>query len=168
MGVLNGIPPVGRAVECGSTKSSRDKRRTPQDRADGFARTLSARRSEADSVHFDPDGMSRRPVRLPQEEPDELEKCLRMMEANNRQIAKSAEKIRNAMPQLTVPSVVGLPLRAAAGRLKESELSVAQVIQSYHGTLPVVHVISQEPEAGSAVASSTGVTLVVSKGPSPL
>ncbi len=69
------------------------------------------------------------------------------------------------LPKVRVPDVVGLARSEAESRLANANLTVGQVTETHHATVPTGHVISQDPVAGSAVPAGTAVILAVSLGP---
>jgi eukaryotic-like serine/threonine-protein kinase len=69
-------------------------------------------------------------------------------------------------PKTTVPSVVGLQLDAALGRLQDAKLKGKKV--SVDSDKPEGQVVSQSPTAGASVEEGSAVTVRVSKGPQPV
>jgi beta-lactam-binding protein with PASTA domain len=69
--------------------------------------------------------------------------------------------------RVSVPDVVGMTEAAAEAALTTARLTVGNVTQEYHETVPAGTVISQNPAAGTSVAPGTAVDLVVSQGPTP-
>ena len=68
---------------------------------------------------------------------------------------------------VTVPPVEGLLQSAAEAAIVAASLVVGAVTTAYHETVALDHVISQNPVAGTEVASGSAVDLVVSLGPEP-
>ena len=60
-----------------------------------------------------------------------------------------------------VPDVEGLEQSAAEGDLRAAGLAVGAVTRQFHETVPVDHVISQNPAAETLVAPGTAVALVI-------
>jgi eukaryotic-like serine/threonine-protein kinase len=65
------------------------------------------------------------------------------------------------------PSILGLPLRNAEMMLRQSQLLLGEVSESYSLKLEKGMVINQEPKAESSVERSALVNVVVSGGPPP-
>ena len=68
---------------------------------------------------------------------------------------------------IAVPNVVGQPESSARSTIAAAGLSTGNVSTQNNTTTPAGNVISQAPTAGSLVATSTAVNLIVSLGPSP-
>jgi beta-lactam-binding protein with PASTA domain len=68
---------------------------------------------------------------------------------------------------VTVPDVVGATFEAAQASIVDATLLVGNVTQQPSSTVPSENVISQDPPAGTSVASAAAVDLVVSSGPAP-
>jgi probable HAF family extracellular repeat protein len=68
---------------------------------------------------------------------------------------------------IAVPNVVSMTQANAQSAITGSGLTVGNVSQSYHTTVPAGTVISQSPTAGSQVAPASSVDLVVSLGIEP-
>lgn len=64
-----------------------------------------------------------------------------------------------------VPDVAGLALADAETAIADAGLTAGAVITTASDTVPVGHVISQDPAAGTSVAQGSSVDLVVSTGP---
>jgi serine/threonine-protein kinase len=64
----------------------------------------------------------------------------------------------------TVPSVVGLSVKAAKEELKQSGLSVARIQSEQSDTIPSGQAIQTDPQAGQALPIGSVVTLFVSQG----
>jgi serine/threonine-protein kinase len=69
---------------------------------------------------------------------------------------------------ITVPGVIGKTPQAATAALQAAGLLVAQGPQQYSPTVAGGQVMSQSPPAGKAVPQDSRVTIVVSKGHSPV
>jgi hypothetical protein len=69
------------------------------------------------------------------------------------------------MPQVIVPNVVGLTQAAASTAITNAGLMVGAITTEVSTTVPPGSVISQTPAAGTQVASSTAVALVVAVAP---
>ncbi|MHC4434260.1 MAG: PASTA domain-containing protein, partial [Planctomycetota bacterium] len=67
--------------------------------------------------------------------------------------------------QLTVPGVVGQPQADAEVAIRDAGLMVGALTSEHSGTVPLGHVISQNPTAGSLVPEGSAVDLVISLGP---
>jgi Bacterial Ig domain/PASTA domain len=65
----------------------------------------------------------------------------------------------------TVPNVVGLTQAGASSAIADAGLKLGTVTTTTSTTVPAGSVISQNPAAGTKVASGTAVALVVSSGP---
>jgi len=70
--------------------------------------------------------------------------------------------------QATVPDVEGLSQADAEAAIDAAGLTVGDVSQEFHNTVPAGNVISQDPAAGSSVAPGSAVDLVVSLGLPPV
>jgi beta-lactam-binding protein with PASTA domain len=68
---------------------------------------------------------------------------------------------------VSVPNVVGLTQAAASNAIASAGLVVGTVTNAASETVPAGSVISQNPSAGTSVASGSAVDLVVSSGPPP-
>ena len=66
---------------------------------------------------------------------------------------------------VAAPNVVGLTQSAAQQAITTAGLVVGAVTQSYDNNIPAGSVVSQNPAAGTAVASGSAVNLVISLGP---
>ena len=66
----------------------------------------------------------------------------------------------------SVPNVVGLARAVAAKNLNQAGFPVKRVIMK-ESQAPKGEVIAQIPNAGTVLRTASGVTLVISKGPSP-
>ena len=66
-----------------------------------------------------------------------------------------------------VPSITGLPLRNAEMMLRQSQLSLAPVTESYSLRMEKGMVLSQDPKAESSVQRAALVNVVISGGPPP-
>ena len=71
-------------------------------------------------------------------------------------------------PDVPVPSLVGLSQNAAIAALQSAGLVLGTVTQQASSTAPTGTVISQNPAAGTQVASGTRVNLAVSSGSVPV
>ncbi len=71
----------------------------------------------------------------------------------------------SAGPPVPVPNVVGLTQAAATSALTGAGLAVGTVSTASSGTVPPGIVISENPQAGTGVASGSAVNLTVSTGP---
>jgi parallel beta-helix repeat protein/predicted outer membrane repeat protein len=72
------------------------------------------------------------------------------------------------MLAVTMPDVVGLARTAARQLVAAAQLYVRDETEEYHPTIPVGHVVHQNPAAGVQVLPSTPVNLTLSKGPTPV
>ena len=70
----------------------------------------------------------------------------------------------NAVPQVTVPNVVGLDQASAEASILSASLTVGSITQSFSNTTPLGDVISQTPAAGTEQDQWSAVNLNVSKG----
>lgn len=68
-------------------------------------------------------------------------------------------------PNVSVPTVVGLTQSAASSVITGAGLIVGATTQDYSDLVPAGNIISQDPPAGTSVASNSAVALVVSRGP---
>lgn len=68
----------------------------------------------------------------------------------------------------TVPNIVGMTRSSAESAITAAGLTVGTVTEAYSDTVAVGRVISQDPTAGSLVASGSAVAFVVSLGPEPV
>jgi 6-phosphogluconolactonase len=68
---------------------------------------------------------------------------------------------------VAVPNVVGMTQAAATSALKTAGLVVGTVTMSASGTVAAGNVISENPAAGTTVATASAVSLTVSSGPAP-
>ena len=66
----------------------------------------------------------------------------------------------------TVPNLVGLAQSAAESALAAAQLGLGTVATESHASIPVGHVIRQDPAGGTGVPEGSSVNLVVSGGPS--
>jgi hypothetical protein len=66
---------------------------------------------------------------------------------------------------VTVPDVVGQTEQAAATAITNASLTVGTITSTSSSTMPAGSVISQNPVAGTQIAPSSAVNLVVSSGP---
>ncbi|HOK90961.1 MAG TPA: PASTA domain-containing protein, partial [Candidatus Hydrogenedentes bacterium] len=64
-----------------------------------------------------------------------------------------------------VPDVTGQPLATAQATIAGAGFQVGLLTYQCHATIPVNHVISQNPAGGSVVASGSAISLLVSSGP---
>jgi RHS repeat-associated protein len=69
---------------------------------------------------------------------------------------------------VTVPQMVGLSQANAEAAIFAAGLALGSVNSLYSASVPVGNVISHTPVAGTVVSPGTGVSLVVSLGPSPV
>ena len=67
-----------------------------------------------------------------------------------------------------VPNVVGMNQAAAEIAVRQQDLTVGTLTLQYNAALPAHTVISQNPGAGTNVATGSQVNLVVSNGPKPV
>jgi len=74
--------------------------------------------------------------------------------------------VSSGLPQVAVPSVVGLTQAAASSAITGAALTVGTVTTAPSATVPAGSVISQTPAAGVQVATGSAVGLVVSSGAS--
>ncbi len=65
----------------------------------------------------------------------------------------------------TVPEVVGMTQSAAETAITSVGLVVGTVTEDFDNTVPLGHIISQNPTAGTTVAAGDPVDLLVSRGP---
>lgn len=72
--------------------------------------------------------------------------------------------VSTAIEPVTVPDVVGLTQSAASSALTGVKLSVGTVTEAYSTTVAAGLVISQDPSAGTSVATGSAVALVISRG----
>ncbi len=71
----------------------------------------------------------------------------------------------NTQNKVTVPNVVGISESAARSAISAAGLRTGTVTNQHSATVPVGHVISQTPAAGTRVTPNSAVNLVVSLGP---
>ena len=71
-------------------------------------------------------------------------------------------------PPVSVPDVVNLTQAAATSAITGADLIVGTISNASSATVPAGSVISQDPIAGTQVASGSAVNLVVSTGPPPV
>ncbi len=69
------------------------------------------------------------------------------------------------VPEVTVPELEGLTLEEAEERLQEAGLDFIVEGEVYSDTVPVDHVVSQNPPAGRSVRQERVIELVLSLGP---
>jgi hypothetical protein len=75
------------------------------------------------------------------------------------------EIVVSAYPaQVTVPNVVGLEQAAAEAAITDANLAVGTVTTSYSNTVPLGHIISQNPAGGIIVQPGSPVNITVSLG----
>lgn len=67
-----------------------------------------------------------------------------------------------------VPSVDGYPEEAATTAIREADLTLGKVTQTFDDSVPSGSVISQNPAGGAEAVSGSAVDLVMSKGPQPV
>lgn len=72
--------------------------------------------------------------------------------------------VSKGVKQSTVPSVTGLTLEEATAALKEKDLKVGEVTQSYSNTVSAGLIVSQSQDADSNVKHGSSIDLVVSLG----
>jgi beta-lactam-binding protein with PASTA domain len=72
--------------------------------------------------------------------------------------------IHPLMPQMMVPSVVGLTEADATKTITGAQLAVGTVTKEYSGTVDSGNIMSQNPASGSSVADGSVVNLVISVG----
>jgi beta-lactam-binding protein with PASTA domain len=72
-----------------------------------------------------------------------------------------------ATPNISVPSVVGLLDTEAENAVKAAWLKVGAWDSEYHNSVPIAHIISQDPPAGTSVPVGSSVILTTSLGPQP-
>jgi hypothetical protein len=65
---------------------------------------------------------------------------------------------------VSVPDLTGMDVGQASWTLHSVELQPSELLQGYSATVPVGHIISQSPAAGTMVPSGTNVNMVVSMG----
>jgi len=65
----------------------------------------------------------------------------------------------------TVPELTGTALAVATTALDAETLLIAVGLEEFSATIPIGHVISQSPIAGTVVEFGTTVTVILSKGP---
>lgn len=70
--------------------------------------------------------------------------------------------------EIAAPDLVGRTQAEAVTALTEAGLTLGAVTESYSATVPAGQVISQNPAAGTSVASGSAISLNVSKGPEPV
>ncbi len=76
--------------------------------------------------------------------------------------------VSRGVPQVAVPDLSGLDQTQAASALQTAGLLLGTVSQQTSATVPVGQVVSQDPAAGTSVATGSTVTIVVSSGtPTP-
>ncbi|MGH2652135.1 MAG: PASTA domain-containing protein, partial [Actinomycetota bacterium] len=69
-------------------------------------------------------------------------------------------------PELVeVPNVLGLTLEAARNKLEGAGLKIKATEREFHETVPLGHVIDQNPKPGNLFEVGEGVELIVSRGP---
>ena len=68
---------------------------------------------------------------------------------------------------VTVPDLTGMTEGDASDALAFAYLSVGAVTSETSATVPVGHILRQEPSAGASVAPETTVAIVISSGPPP-
>ena len=69
--------------------------------------------------------------------------------------------------EVNVPDVIGLESITAQDTLSAEELTVGDIEEEYHPTIPAGIVLAQLPLAGVEVEEGEAVDLVISKGPAP-
>jgi hypothetical protein len=88
--------------------------------------------------------------------------------ANTNAVTMTGDKtVTVEFEAITVPSVVGQTQSAAQNAITNAGLTVGAVTLEYNDSVPSEDVISQIPAAGTSVAPSIPVDLIVSKGPKP-
>ena len=98
----------------------------------------------------------------------EMQSFWRMLNGSNEDIKGLAEQMKpkeQPKPQ-TVPSALGLNLRAALGKMKHAGVTVKGVAQQYSENVPEGYVISQMPGPGTVI-NGMGMRMVISKGKPP-
>ena len=136
----------------GGEGSGKGKAAAPHTRADEmtFSRKLEQRLLEKDSGDA------------------QVRQLLDLVEDSNDKMRDILQSIRPLKVETTpVPFVIGLPIDAAASKLKASELKISGVSQEYSLTVPEGHVVSQAPGPGSRSVKRGGIRLLISKGLPP-
>lgn len=124
----------------------------------------SALRSGQDVIELSRD--AEREGRQSLEETDS--ELLSLMEKSNEQIKASAEQFKKMHPEtVSVPSTIGLSLKAASQKLKDAGLGIGKVSQEYSENIPAGKIVLQVPSPGGNTTKQLGVTVVISKGPPP-
>jgi len=164
------IPPVNRV---GAANRLSHKNRSPHDLFGSRSGSSAPYSSLFDAAmsHFKRDANQQRSgprAHPPEEAGQELDGLLQTLEKNNTDMLSAIGGLDSG-PSKTciVPTIGGLSLHTAIGRLKMAQLKMGAIRKQYSAQVPAGYIISQTPEQGGTVYKMTGVSVIISKGPPP-